>query len=191
MIQLARNPSVLRHGSIRLYGDSPKDSLSASHLAMVVANAYSERSSPLNVESIHEWSKLRNWLFDVEQAIAGSAQNTTPERLWARFLRKRLFARIKECLTVDTAKACVQWAQLWTRRGLMTRDNLSVFFMNVAKPFLVDHLQELCESRQVHDWVDLTSECDLSQYLGIIVREHAENELQIASVPGSKALALV
>ena len=194
VLELARNPGLLmsREPAEKKYQKHDTDSFSVPHIAMVVAAAYSERlleASIFRLEHLKEWLTLRQWLLNVHEVLVGL--NNSPDKLWVKFMKRVIFPEVQELLNIESAGACVSWVDAWAKSGLLSHSDLKVFFLQVAKPFLVGNLQELCRSFEVSQWIDLANECDLSSQFAIIVRLHAEKILKNWCPPSPVALQLI
>ena len=195
VLELARNQELLapRDDSDRKYQKYDTDSLSVPHIAMVVATSYSQTlmlPSVFNLSHIDKWISLRDWLFTVHAARVGN-MNTAPDKLWVKFLKRTVFVQVQQTLSMETAPACVNWVNCWVTNELLSTSTLEFFFLDLAKPFLVDNLQALCLNFQVNQWIELANETNLSSQFAIIVRLHAEKVLRNWSPPSSTAFELI
>ncbi|OHT07506.1 hypothetical protein TRFO_24248 [Tritrichomonas foetus] len=193
---LAKNPSLVASTRLQVakYQQEKKNPFEISNLSITVANSY---SSNLISEDIFfqghfdEWGILREFLFDVQNLRSMKNKNNVPDKLWCKFLRKSLFPKMSQRLSYDTSDACADWANSWFEKGLFTESNLILFFINVAKPFLVHNLQILCKNMKIHKWIMLAQTKTLASQFGIIVRTHADEVLKKWNPPSPFAHELL
>lgn len=182
LLLLAANPSLCEamRPKYAKYQQEKKNPFELSKLSMIIAKAYSSSLIHPNIfskEHIEEWGKLRGLLFDVHNLSIGNNLNTVPDSLWAKFLRKILFPKMALLLTYQVSTECAEWADFWFNQGMLSESNLLTFFINVAKPFLIQHLHILCKNLKIHSWIELAQTPKLAAEFAVIVRLHADNAL--------------
>lgn len=193
---LAQNPSLIAamRPKYAKYQQEKKNPFELSRLSMTVAKSYSSSliyPNIFNHDHIDEWGILRETLFDIQSLSIGKDPNSVPGKLWAKFLQHELFPRISKELKYETSDDCANWANFWFEKGLLTEQNLLIFFTNVAKPFLTKNLNVLCKNLKIHSWIELAQTPKLASQFGVIVRIHADEALQKWHPPSPFAYELL
>ncbi|KAH0786175.1 septin-interacting protein 1 isoform X1 [Histomonas meleagridis] len=179
IFEIAKNPQLISSPMPKTYKyqKEQKNPFEVPRLTITVAESFSNNlieSGIFNTENVSEWMRLRNWMFDVQTAFS---PNSAIDKLWVKFLEKTLFPKASVALLIESSDECTKWANLWLEKGLLSPSTLSIFFTNVAKPFLVDTLQFLCDNMKVHTWIELADAANLSSQFAVIVRLHADKVL--------------
>jgi hypothetical protein len=87
--------------------------------------------------------------------------------------------------------AVATWAKHWFQKGLLSISDVSLFFAEIVKPFLVDFLETVCENGDIHHWIEFAHSADLSSQFAVIVRQHADKVLRAWNPPSPEALRLI
>lgn len=193
---LAQNPNLIAvmRPKYAKYQQEKKNPFELSRLSMTVAKSYSSSlitPNIFNLEHIDEWGILRETLFDIQELSVGANPNSVPGKLWTKFLKNSLFPQMLHQLNYETSDECANWANFWFEKGLLSEQNLVLFFTNVAKPFLIKNLSILCKNLKIHAWIELAQTPSLASQFAVIVRMHADEALKKWNPPSPFAHELL
>jgi hypothetical protein len=181
--ELAANPELFAGISpeVAEYQQSRKSPFEIPGLALLAGATSVSNQDPFNSVTFSVYGRLHDWLFEVSDS----------DKLWARFLKQNIFPQCSDLLRVGKSNEIAAWAKLWFDQNLLSQSNVSAFFTQVAKPFLIENLELLCQNGQIHVWVELATESELSSQFAVIVRQHADAVLRNWSPPSPEAMRLL
>lgn len=193
---LANKPFLLpiRNDKPSKYKVSAKDPFEISHLAMTISESYSQElyaQGLFSFDTCPDWNKLKLWLMELQNEINGSKKIQGQDKLWNKFIKRFIFPKISLILDLDSSKLCAEWAMKWCVYGLFSQTNIEAFFIQIAKPFIISNLQELCDSFQIYSWIELSSNANLGSQFALIIRVYAEQKLKNWKPPNPLAIELV
>jgi hypothetical protein len=187
VIELARNPEIL-HG-IKRDQRTQKDPFNPSRLSLLICESFVKKYDPFDFANLSNFLQLHDWLFEIQAISIGPNLNNVPGRLWTKFLRRCIWPLCHDFLREKSSSKLPIWGKRWFESNLLSIGDGSLFFRDVAKPYLVANLDALCTNGDIHSWIEFSNSTNLSSEFAVIVRQHAD--LVVRNWNPSTALQLI